>query len=61
MERQQETISITTTDYAYYANINEYDELVAEFYRATDAETRWRILRRQEQLNDELAIQEATS
>jgi hypothetical protein len=53
-QTQQVIVPTIDTDYAYHANMREFNALVDQFKTTTDTETRFRILRRQEQLIEEL-------
>jgi hypothetical protein len=53
-QTQQVIVPTIDTDYAAHANMREFNALVDQFKTTTDTETRFRILRRQEQLINEM-------
>lgn len=51
---QQATAQTVSEDYAFWSNLKEYNDLKRTLDKTADIEARWKILRRMEQLNDEL-------
>jgi hypothetical protein len=53
-QTQQVTTPTVDTDYAFHTNMREFNALVDQFKTTIDIETRHKIMRRQNQLIEEL-------